>query len=104
MSAIQVLNLLRFALVSQTMVDERHDQEFCFFTHLAMEGACDRCLCKGALGCPDASEGLRLPLLAAKTRDLSVELRASQARESKPVHEAMEVSMKTQEMLEAAQG
>lgn len=43
-------------------------------------------------------------LLAAKTRDLGVELRASQARESEPVHEAMEVSMKTREVLEAAPG
>lgn len=86
------------------MADERHDQEFCFFTHLAMEGACGRCLCKGMLGRTDATGGLHLPLLAAKTRDLSVELRASQARGSNPADKAMEVSIQIQGMLEAVQG
>lgn len=50
------------------------------------------------------SDGLHLPLQGAKTRDLSVELRASPARGNEPTDEAMEDRMRIQEMPCAARG
>lgn len=41
-----------------------------------------------------------IPLLAAKIRDLALELRASQVRESEPGDEAVDDLMELQEMLE----
>jgi hypothetical protein len=41
-----------------------------------------------------------IPLLAAKIRDLSFELRASQAREGEPADEEINERMQMQEMLE----
>ncbi|MGN6235890.1 hypothetical protein [Dyella sp.] len=45
-----------------------------------------------------------IPLLAAKIRDLTLELRASEARGGEPSDEAVEDRMQTQEMLEQYDG
>lgn len=45
-----------------------------------------------------------IPLLASKIRDLSLELRASQAREGEPTDETIDDRMQIQEMLEQYDG
>lgn len=45
-----------------------------------------------------------IPLLASKIRDLSLELRASQAREGEPTDETIDDQMQIQEMLEQYEG
>lgn len=45
-----------------------------------------------------------IPLLASKIRDLSLELRASQAREGEPTDETIDDRMQIQEMLEQYEG
>jgi hypothetical protein len=45
-----------------------------------------------------------IPLLASKIRDLTLELRASQAREGEPTDEEIDDRMQLQEMLEQYDG